>query len=142
MGAPDLLNMLQGMGLQLSVQGSQIHVRPRDAITDEARRLIREYKAELLDALQRAQGAPGQQGGVWVDERKRRALAFLEANPQVKRACFADVQSDPANVILTVAVRDPRAAVEVLIDRAKFDAMRLLELSLRYPDTSLFVQEH
>ena len=46
MGAPDLLNVLQGMGLHLSIHGTTIHVRPREAITEEARRLIREHKAD------------------------------------------------------------------------------------------------
>jgi hypothetical protein len=37
---------------------------------------------------------------------------------------------------------DPWGAVEVLIDRGRFDAFALMDLSLRYPDTSLFVPEH
>ena len=51
MGAPDLLNVLRGMGLHLSVQGSDLHVGPREAITEEVRRLIREHKPEILEAL-------------------------------------------------------------------------------------------
>ena len=74
--------------------------------------------------------------------RKARALAFLDAHPNVRRACFADVNTDPANVILTVAVREPRGAVEVLVRRDKFDAVALMDLSLRYPGTSLSIPEH
>ena len=51
MSAPDLLNELRRMGLRLSAQGSELHVSPRAAITEEARRLIRDHKPEILKAL-------------------------------------------------------------------------------------------
>ena len=51
MSAPDLLNELRRMGLRLSAQGSELHVGPRAAITEEARRLIRDHKPEILKAL-------------------------------------------------------------------------------------------
>lgn len=51
MGAPDLLNVLRGTGLHLSAQGSELHVSPRAAITEDTRQLIREHKPEILKAL-------------------------------------------------------------------------------------------
>lgn len=77
-----------------------------------------------------------------AEERKARALAFLEAHPNAKRACFTDVKADPENIVLTVALREPWGAVEVLVRRERFDAVALMELSLRYPGTSLSVPEH
>lgn len=71
-----------------------------------------------------------------------RALAYLDEHPEVKRACFADAKADPENIVLTVAVREPWGAVEVLVRRDRFDAFALMELSARWPDTSLFVPEH
>jgi len=70
-------------------------------------------------------------------DRKARVLAYLEAHPGVKRACFADLKADPEHVILTVAVRDPWGAVELAVKREKFDPLAIMELSLRYPDTAL-----
>jgi hypothetical protein len=142
MGAPDVLAHLQTLGVRLYRDGDSLIAEPRSALTDGARALIREHKSELLDALQRPQDAPAIQAGDKAAERKARALAFLEAHPNVKRACFADVESDPLNVVLTVAVREPWGAVEVLIDRRRFDPLALMDLSLRHTDTSLFIPEH
>jgi hypothetical protein len=142
MGAPDVLAHLQSLGVRLYRDGDFLIAEPKRALTDGARAMIREHKAELLDALQRSEYAPAAEMDGGAPGRKARVLAFLEANPRVKRACFADAQSDPQNVVLTVAVRDPWGAVEVLIDRGRFDPFSLMELSLRYPDTSLFIPEH
>jgi hypothetical protein len=136
MGAPDVLAHLSALGVRLSRDGDFLIAEPRSALTDEARAMIRAHKAKLLEALR--QTADGDAAQV----RKARALAFLEAHPNVKRACFADVESDPAHVILTVALREPWGAMELLVRREKFDALVLMELSLRYPDTAVSVSEH
>lgn len=77
-----------------------------------------------------------------VEDRKARALAFLEAHPEAKRRCEADFVSDPENVILTVAIRKPWGAVEMLVRRERFDALALMDLAARYPATALQVPEH
>lgn len=77
-----------------------------------------------------------------ASSRMASALAYLDANPDVQRACFYHaLQSSPV-VILTVAVRVPRAALEMSISRERFDAMKLFELSLNHPGTSVFVMDH
>ncbi len=91
MGAPDLLNVLRGMGLHLSAQGSELHVGPRAAITEDARRLIREHKPELLEALTESYGEQ-----------------FLFAPP-----------GDPANDAEAVAERAAIMAVENGWDEAR-----------------------
>src|SRR5690242_2204811 len=58
-----------------------------------------------------------------AQDRQAKALQYLEAHPEAIRACFADVESDPANFVLTVALREPWGAVEVLVKRERFDAM-------------------
>lgn len=140
MGAPDLLARLQALGVRLTLDGEHLIAEPRSALTDDARAMIRANKAELLAALQPR--AKGQLGATAAERRKAKALAFLEAHPNAKRACFVDLDGDPANVVLTVAIREPWMADEVLVSRARFDALALMELSLRYPATSLFVPEH
>lgn len=108
------------------------------ALLDLAKRT---RSAEAQSALAPANDAPAPVDA-GAEDRKARALAFLEAHPNVKRACFADAKADPANIILTAAIREPWGAVEVLVSRERFDAVALMELSLRYPGTSLFVPEH
>ena len=47
-----VLNQLEGIGLTLSViEGSKIKVQPKQAITEEVRRLIRQHKNALLELL-------------------------------------------------------------------------------------------
>ena len=77
-----------------------------------------------------------------ADSRKAMALAFLDANPEVRRVCFYHTPKVGAFVMLTIAVRDPRAAVEMRIAKERFDAMALFDLSLKHPGTSVFVPEH
>ena len=48
MGAPDVLRSLQNLGLTLTADGERLLVGPSECITDNARSLIREHKAELL----------------------------------------------------------------------------------------------
>jgi len=131
MGAPDVLASLTALGVRLYSDGDAIVAEPRSALTETARAMIRAHKAELLAVL----------AGT-ADARKARALAYLEAHPEAARVCFADLKADPAHVILTVAVREPWGAVEVLVSRGRFDAFALMELAERYPATSLFVPEH
>jgi hypothetical protein len=146
-GAPDLLARLSALGVRLTREGDAIRAVPRSALTDEARSLIRAHKGELLAALNGPRTNPKhgdiarQSGGhTPAETRQRNALAFLETHPNVRRACFVDVASDPAHIILTVALREPWGALEVLVKREKFDRFALMELSLRYPDTVLLDQ--
>lgn len=71
--------------------------------------------------------------------RKRRALDYLDAHPEVRRACFSDSKALPGVVLLTVALRKPAGAVEIAIRRECFDEFALIELGERYPDTSIFL---
>ncbi len=139
MGAPDVLAHLSALGVRLTRAGDHLIAEPSSALTDSLRAMIRAHKAELLAALEEPQTA---RQAALARERKERALAYLEAHPEARRACFADVQSDSVHIVLTVALREPWGAVEVLVKRERFDAMALMELSLRYPATSLFVPEH
>jgi len=118
--------------------------------------MIRAHKAELLRALagvpaaqERAQQAatiggtaPPPDRDQSAESRKAHALAYLEDHPDVRRACFADTLVDPVSIVLTVAVREPWGAVEVLISRDRFDPFTLIELASRYADTSLFIPVH
>ncbi len=62
-----------------------------------------------------------------ADCRLVKVNAMLKANPGSLRALYTDTQSDPNNVILTVAIRG-MAACEMHISKKKFDAFQLLAL--------------
>jgi len=62
-----------------------------------------------------------------ADCRLVKVNAMLKANPGSLRALYIDTQSDPNNVILTVAIRG-MATCEMHISKKKFDAFQLLAL--------------
>lgn len=56
MGAPDVLAHLSALGVSLSRNGDSLIARPRSALTDELRTMIRANKAALLEAIAHASG--------------------------------------------------------------------------------------
>ena len=57
--------------------------------------------------------------------RRDRVMELLRANPEVPRAVYTDTQSDPNNVILTIAIR--RVCVcEMLIDKSKYNPWEIM----------------
>jgi TubC N-terminal docking domain len=56
MGAPDILARLSAAGVRLELDGSDLLARPRAALTDELRGLIKAHKPELLAALSSSAG--------------------------------------------------------------------------------------
>ena len=57
--------------------------------------------------------------------RRERVLAMLNVNPSIKRAMIDCHDSDPLNVILTIAIRSI-GTVELMLPKASFDGMALL----------------
>ncbi|CAG1001359.1 hypothetical protein MTYP_02910 [Methylophilaceae bacterium] len=66
------------------------------------------------------------------EARRQKVIAMLNAAPDTQRAIYTDTDSDPHNVILTVAVRACQQTCELLIPKAKYDPWRLLELIERH----------
>lgn len=60
-------------------------------------------------------------------KRREKVLRMLEENPGTQRAFVTDTESDPDNVILTMAIRD-QASFEMLIPRRKYDSFLLLAI--------------
>lgn len=131
MRAPDLLARLSALGVRLSREGDGIRVAPRSALTDEARTLIREHKAELLAALP-ADAGDDPLPHAAAEARRQRVLAKLAENPALRIAVVCDAEGDPVPV--AVAIRD-KGTVEVHIPAARFDPFALLELVERHGGT-------
>jgi hypothetical protein len=62
-----------------------------------------------------------------MEKRRLKVLALLQNNPESARVVIADSDSNPNNIILTIALRDV-ATFEMLVDRAKFNPTELLNL--------------
>lgn len=70
------------------------------------------------------------------EARRQKVIAMLKAAPNTQRAIYTDINSDPHNVILTVAVRACQQTCEMLIPKTKYDPWKLLELIERYGATT------
>src|SRR3989338_7067609 len=123
MGAPDLIFELRRKGYSIRADGGYLDISPADNLPPELVKTIRQSKAEILTELQREARAE------W---RRQKVIAMLEAAPSTQRAIYTDTNSDPQNVILTVAVRACQQTCEMLIPKAKYDPWRLLELIERH----------
>lgn len=61
------------------------------------------------------------------EERRAKVVAILAENPKTQRAFVHDTETDPDNVIVTIAIRD-QYSFELTIPKAKYDPFTLLEL--------------
>ncbi len=127
MGAPDLIFELRRKGYSIRADGGYLDISPADNLPPELVQTIRQSKAEILTELQREARAE------W---RRQKVIAMLEAAHDTQRAIYTDTDSDPHNVILTVAVRSCQQTCELLIPKAKYDPWRLLELIERHGQTT------
>ena len=127
MGAPDLIFELRRKGYSIRADGGYLDISPADNLPPELVQTIRQSKAEILTELQRAARAE------W---RRQKVIAILDAAPDTQRAIYTDTDSDPHNVILTVAVRACQQTCEMLIPKAKYDPWKLLELIERHGQTT------
>ena len=59
--------------------------------------------------------------------RRKKVLAMLEENPGVPRAVHTETQSDPNNVILTIAIRD-LATFEMLLPKARYEPWQFMAM--------------
>ena len=127
MGAPELIFELRRKGYSIRADGGYLDISPADNLPPELVQTIRQSKAEILTELQREARAE------W---RRQKVIAMLESEPGTPRAIYTDTDSDPHNVILTVAVRACNQTCELLIPKSKYDPWRLLELVERLGQTT------
>ncbi len=119
MEANDLILDLRNKGYSIRADGNYLDISPAD-LPPELVQTIRQSKAEILTELQR-------------EDRRKKAIALLEAAPGTQRAVYVDPDSDPDNIILAVAVRYPTGATcEMLLPKDRHDPWELLELLERH----------
>ncbi len=119
MGATDLIFKLRNDGYSISADGGYLDIFPADDLSPELVKQLKLGKPEILCALNREEKAR--------ETRREKVLAMLEADPRALRAMCTDVQSDPNNVILTVAIRG-KATCEMYVAKKRFDPFQLLSL--------------
>lgn len=115
MGAPDLIIELRRKGYSIHADGGYLDISPADNLPPELVQQLKQSKTEILSELQR-------------EARRQKVIAMLEAAPDTQRAIYTDAESDPHNVIVTVAVRSLAQTCELLIPKAKYDPWLLMAL--------------
>ena len=124
----DRLDWPRGVTIRPRLDGN-LEVSPRRLLTDETRRLIREHKAELLQAL-----AVDPLPDPAAETRRQRVLTMLEAYPEACYGAVSDSEAIPGFVLLTLAIRD-LATVDLLIPAAKWDGVLFFDLLERHGGT-------
>jgi len=114
MEAAEIIEYLREQNFTVKADGQYLELSPPEKITDELIQRLRKHKPAILEELKR-------------EERRLKVLAMLEENPDSQRAIITDLDSDPDNVILTIAIRDV-ATFEMQVPKDKYDAFVLLEL--------------
>src|SRR6266571_1250387 len=137
-----ILTELKARGIQLRRDGDGLLAFPKDNLTDELRALIREHKAELLEAVAKDQAealpspadrdffrsiVPGARiarfVGADAEERKARVLAQFEG-PGIRRAMAF---SQDGTVTVGVMVDGIVWIQDLKIPAEKFDPFLILE---------------
>lgn len=124
MDTPNLIIELRQKGYSIRADGGYLDISPSDLPSDLVEQL-KQSKPEVLAELQR-------EGVEW---RRQKVIAMLQAEPDTPRAICVDANSDPHNVIVTVAVRACRQTCEMLIPRDKYDPFVLRQLMERHAQT-------
>jgi len=115
MEATKIIEYLRERNLTVKADGDFLELSPPEKITDELIQRLKKYKSEIIAELKR-------------EERRLKVLAMLAENPDSQRAIITDLDSDPDNVILTIAIRDQHT-FEMQILKDKYDAFMVLELT-------------
>lgn len=122
-----IFNRLAAAGVRLARSGDNLLAIPRDHLNDELRSLIRDHKAELLEALEPLSDPS-------AEKRRQKVLELLHTNPGVTYVLATDDRSDPEAVLLTFGLRD-RATCEFVIPKHCYDPFVLLTLLERHGGT-------
>lgn len=115
MGAPDLILQLRKAGYSIRADGNCLDISP-DNVSPDLVLQLKQLKPEILAVLRLEQQR---------EARRQEVLTMLAAEPERKRAIYADADSDRDNVILAIAIREV-ATYEMQVPKAKYDPWQLL----------------
>lgn len=114
MEAKEIIEYLREHDLTVRADGDYLELSPPEKITEELIKRLRKHKPAIIAELKR-------------EERRVRVSQMLEEKPETQRVFVTDMNADPDNVILTIAIRD-QYSFEMTIPKAKYDPFMLLEL--------------
>lgn len=114
MEAIEIIEYLREQNFTVKADGDFLELSPPEKITEELIKRLRKHKPAILAELKR-------------EERRLRVLAILAENQDSQRAIITDLDSDPDNTVLTIAIRN-QYTFEMQIPKHKYDGFLMLEL--------------
>lgn len=114
MEAIEIIEYLRQQNFTVKADGDFLELSPSEKITEELIQRLRKHKPAIIAELKR-------------EERRLKVLAMLAENPDSQRAIITDLDSDPNDVVLAIAIRNV-ATFEMQIPKHKYDGFMLLEL--------------
>lgn len=114
MEACEIIEYLREQNFTVKADGDYLELSPPEKITEELIQRLKKHKPAIIAELKR-------------EERCNKVLSMLADNPDIQRAFVTDTESDPDNVILTIAIRD-QCTFEMTIPKTRYDSFMLLEL--------------
>ena len=93
MNAEEIIGYLREQNFTVKADGEYLELSPPEKITDELIQRLRKHKPAIIAELLR-------------EERRLKVLAVLAEEPGSQRAIIACLNSDPNDVVLTIALRD------------------------------------
>ncbi|SFL40745.1 hypothetical protein SAMN05216302_10811 [Nitrosomonas aestuarii] len=92
MEAIEIIEYLRANDFTVKADGEFLELSPPEKITEALIQRLRENKPEIIAALK-------------AEERRQKVLSMLAENPDKERVYVTDDETDPVNIILTVAIR-------------------------------------
>ena len=114
MEAAEIIEYLREQDLTVRADGDYLELSPPEKITEELIQRVKKHKPAIITELKR-------------EERRAKVLAILADDLKAPRAIIADMDSDPDNVILTIAIHN-QYSFEMTIPKAKYNPFTWLEL--------------
>ncbi len=114
MKAIEIIEYLREQNFIVKADGDFLELSPPEKITEELIQRLRQHKPAIIAELKR-------------EERRLKVLAMLAEKPDLQRAIITDTESDPCNVILTIAIRN-QYTFEMQVPKHKYDPFLILEI--------------
>ncbi len=115
MEAAEIIEYLRDRDLTITLtDGDSLELYPAEKITNELIERLRKHKPAIIEELKR-------------EQRRKKVLKMLEERTEIQRAFVADTETDPGNVILSMAIRNA-GTCELLIPKHKYDPFAVLEI--------------
>ncbi|MBL8499090.1 MAG: hypothetical protein JNL77_00660 [Nitrosomonas sp.] len=114
MEAKEIIEYLRNKEFTVKTDGQYLDLAPAAKVTSELIERLRKHKPAIIAELKR-------------EERREKVLQMLEERPEIQRAFVADTETDPGNVILSMAIRNA-GTFELLIPKHKYDPFAVLEI--------------